>query len=271
MQSQLNHSINKAGLCVICSCINPQHGEALVGCTAPTKMSKCFGNDLGFSVMEVPSDCLSRAKMNQLLRDLGRVKMPTPREEPFRFFFYFFGHGNSTEICLTDGNFERSKIITEIQKIDKNLCKIVLFDSCRLASKNNSSQSEEEGQYPRSVNTLVIHANEYKTEAFYSTSDNFPEMKGCGLVTYYFTKLAAKLNQPLSAVLTEVRQEVDKFTQENTDANYNQMLVFEDRLMQNVNLLAESKGQGNLLYIILVRVLIICHFFRKSETSNCKS
>ena len=172
--------------------------------------------------------------------------MPKPREEPFRFFFYFFGHGNSTEICLTDGNFERSRIITEVQKIDKQLCKIVLFDSCRLASNQSTSPNEERKQYPKSVNTLVIHANEYKSEAFYSTSDKFPEMKGCGLVTYFFTELAPALNQPLSAVLTEVRGKVDEFIQENTATNYNQMLVFEDRLMENVNLLAESKGQGNL-------------------------
>ena len=206
-------------------------------------MSKCFGNDLGYSVIQVPSDALSRSKMDQLLRDLGKVKMPKPPEEPFRFFFYFFGHGNSTEICLNDGNFERSRIIKEIQKIDRNLCKIVLFDSCRLA---RSSQTEEKEQYPKSVNTLVIHANEYKSEAFYSTSDKFPEMKGCGLVTYFFTKLAPIRNEPLSAVLTEVRRNVDDFTHENTaTANYHQMLVFEDRLMQNVNLLAESKGQGN--------------------------
>ena len=209
-------------------------------------MNKCFGNDLGYSVIEVPSDTLSRSKMEQLLRDLGRAKMPKPREEPFRFFFYFFGHGNSTEICLTDGNFERSRIITEVKKIDKQLCKIVLFDSCRLTSNQSISPNEERKQYPKSVNTLVIHANEYKSEAFYSTSDKFPEMKGCGLVTYFFTELAPALNQPLSAVLTEVRGKVDEFIQENTATNYNQMLVFEDRLMENVNLLAESKGQGNL-------------------------
>ena len=48
LQYQLNHSINKVGLCVICSCTNPKHGEDIVGCTAPDKMSKCFGNDLGY-------------------------------------------------------------------------------------------------------------------------------------------------------------------------------------------------------------------------------
>jgi hypothetical protein len=284
LQSQLNHSTTKAGLCIICSCTNPQEGEAIVGCTAPEKMSKCFGTDLGFSV-KVHSD-LSKETMIRLLFDFGRLQVPKSCGKHFRFFFYFFGHGTSSEICLTNGNLERSRIVTEVQKVDESLCKIVLFDSCRIKpDKDESAEThpfqynleltvdtsiqatgassdvvsslhgggqewEERGKYPDSINTLVIYATEDSSKAYYPDSDTFPEMKGCGLVTYFFTRLAPTLNQPLPAVLTEVRREVDRFIKGNccilSKIRYPQVLVFEDRLMENVNLLAESKGEGRI-------------------------
>ena len=183
------------------------------------------------------------------------------------------------ELCLTNGNLPRSEIVLELQKIDKSLCKILLLDSCRREEKvassvrddttvvmpvqatkscdtksqqvignlRGGSEWEDMGKFPLSVNTLVIYSTDEYGEAFYPTSEKHKDMKGCGLVTYFFTKLASTLNLPLPAVLVEVRQKVDAFITEN--ATYRricnpQVLVFDDRLMKNINLLAESKGKG---------------------------
>ena len=87
-------------------------------------------------------------------------------------------------------------------------------------------------KYPGTVNTLVIYSTDIYHDAYFH--DN-----GCGLMTYFFTKFASELNEPLSVVLTEVRKEVTKHMKKE------QVLVFEDRLMDNIYLLAESKGEGN--------------------------
>ena len=105
VQSQM---INGAGLCIICSCPCPKNGELIIGCTAPNKIKKCFKDDLGFLVKEFSSD-LSVESMRKILHDLPQF-IPESFEENFRLFFYFFGHGNETEICLTDGNFPRDKL-----------------------------------------------------------------------------------------------------------------------------------------------------------------
>ena len=252
-------------------------------------MNKCLGEDLGFSVIEVNTD-LSTETMIRLLYDFGRLQVPKYCEEHFRFFFYFFGHGSSTEICLTNGNLERSTIVNEVQKVNKSLCKIVLFDSCRVEEEKSLEEGpyqynlepnvdkpieateggslsdvfsslhiggpewEAKEKYPNSINTLVIYATEDRGKAYYPDNDRFPAMKGCGLVTYFFTELAPALNQPLSVLLTEVRQKVDQFIKDNCSLGSRvnpQVLVFEHRLMKNVNLLAESKGKGTFKYFII--------------------
>ena len=266
LQDQLNRNTHKAGLCVICSCTRPRYAEPIENCTAPEKMNTCFGLKLGYSTIEVETN-LSKQTLFNLLRDLSKLRIPESCSKGFRFLFYFFGHGNDKEICLADGNVRRSQIISELQKIDPVLFKIVLFDSC--LSENNEevnevepiqetvaplpgvdSQWEKEQHYPyaKCVNTLVIYATDYRCKAYYIDGDKYPEMKGCGLVTYYFTSLTPLLNQPLPAVLAEVRKEVDKFLRERALCQTNslppQVLIYEDLLMGNINLLAESKGTG---------------------------
>ena len=102
----------------------------------------------------------------------------------------------------------------------------------------------------------MIYATDNNSKAYYidDNSKSYPidsgehgEMKGCGLVTYFFTTLAPLMNQPLPAVLAEVRKSVDKFIKEQASLQTEsrlrpQVLVYEDLLMGNVNLLAESKG-----------------------------
>ena len=265
MQDQLNRNTHKAGLCVICSCNRPRYAEPIENCTAPEKMNTCFGLKLGYSTIEVEPN-LSKQTLFRLLRDLSGLKIPKSCGKDFRLLFYFFGHGNEREICLADCNVERSQIISELQRMDPVLFKIVLFDSCRsendeevnevepiqetVACLPGKSQWENEDHYPyaKCVNTLVIHSTDYRCKAYYIDGDKDPEMKGCGLVTHYFTTLAPQLNEPLSAVLAEVRKKVDTFIRERaihqTNSYPPQVLIYEDRLMGNVNLLAESKGTG---------------------------
>jgi hypothetical protein len=275
LQDQIHRIVqHKAGLSIICSCTNPRNGEPINDCTASEKMSQCFGEGLGFSVFE--SSDLSINKMHRLLRDLGCLKVPPSCDDDFRFIFYFFGHGTENELCLTDGNVQRSLVVGELQKIDQKLFKIVLFDSCRTKDRR-SAESEhlscntsavtmqepiqeinkmvslpggiwkEEEHYPfaQCINTLVIYSTSPYSKAFYYDSDDYPEMKVCGLVTYFFTKLVSTENKALSAILSDVRKEVVSLIREKVSYqsdNPLQVLVYEDLLMGNVNLLAESKG-----------------------------
>ena len=275
LQDLLNHSTEKAGLCVICCCTSPRNGKRIVNCTAPQRMAKCFGEDLGFSVV-LKTD-ISIEEMNTLMMDLENLKIPTSFSENFRFIFYFFGHGNEDEICLKDGNFSRKDIIKELQKINQSLCKVVIFDSCRNRRANVNPVSDEQdgfelnvqpvqetereeyservigklgsgwekcGAYPETINTLIIYSTDERSEAYYETGNQLEGMRGCGLMTFYLTELAPKLNQPLSVVLTEVRAKVDEHIKDYAPHNPSQVLVFEHRLMRNINLLAESRGKG---------------------------
>ena len=267
---------NKAGLCVICSCTNPCYAKPIENCTAPQKMRTCFESKLGYSTILVGPD-MSTQDLYDVLQDL---KIPEACSEDYRFLFYFFGHGTDDEICLADGNFKRSDIISELQKLSPDIFKIVFFDSCRTDSNSNTysfevtmhkpiqetasiqettsiqvlsglGQSKKEKHYPYAdcVNTLVINATIYGHKAYYMYIDN-DEMKGCGLVTYFFTTLAPLMNEPLPAVLTEVRVKVDDFIKKEasslpTSTSLSpQVLDYKDLLMGNVNLLAESKGKG---------------------------
>jgi hypothetical protein len=272
LQDQLNRNTHKAGLCVICSCTHPYYGEPIENCTAPEKMNVCFEHKLGYSTSKMEAN-LSTQKLFELLRELRALKIPESCSKDFRFLFYFFGHGNEREICLVDGNVQRSQIISELQKMDPVLFKLVLFDSCRSEEVNEepiqetvpalpgTSQWENQEHYPHAkcVNTLVIHSTDYRCKAYYIDDDTHPDMKGCGLVTYYFTTLAPLLNEPLPAVLTEVRKEVDKFLKERTLCQTNslppQVLIYEDRLMGNVNLLAESKGTVRVRPVIIPPII----------------
>ena len=234
---------------------------------------------------------MSSFTLSKLLRDLSTLQIPSSCEKKFRLLFYFFGHGTEREICLSDGNIECSKIIAALQKINSNVFKIALFDSCRVECRqqppvetsnynynlevnmdnphqvvslqgNLQWQDKERYPYASCVNMLVIYATDFKSSAYYSTSD---EMKGCGLVTHFFTTLAPLRNEPLPAMLAEVRKEVDEFIKKKALSPQSitipapQVLVYEDRLMGNVNLLAESKGEGMYSNIIVLLSVQIPH------------
>ena len=277
LQEQLNRNAHKAGLCVICSCTRPKYGEPIENCTAPERMNTCFGTKLGYSVIKVDSN-LSTHILEKLLYDLSRLKIPLSCCKEFRFLFYFLGHGTAKEVCLSDGNFKRSHIIEELRKVSRDMFKIALLDSCRhedtsptqkeapgydlevtmsepiqetVSSMKGRSPWDDHKDHPHAkyVNTLVINTTNFRSKAYYMDSDEFPEMKGCGLVTHFFTTLAPKMNQPIMAVLAEVRKEVDEFIkkkQQHFSSLPSQVLVYEDLLMGNVNLLAESKGNGKI-------------------------
>ena len=276
LQDLLNHSTEKAGLCVICCCTSPRNGKRIVNCTAPQRMAKCFGEDLGFSIV-LKTD-ISIEEMKTLLKDFENLKIPNSFSENFRFIFYYFGHGNEDEICLTDGNFGRQDIIKGLQKINQSLCKVVIFDSCRNRRANINPVSDDQdgfeldiqpvqetewceensetvtgrlgsrwkkcGAYPETINTLIIYSTDERSEAYYETGNQLEGMRGCGLMTFYFTELAPAMNEPLSVVLTEVRAKVDEHIKDHVPHNPPQVLVFEHRLMKNINLLAESRGKG---------------------------
>ena len=295
MQVQLNPDVDTAGLCIICSCTEPYNGEHIEYHTAPEKMAECFQKKLGYSLYEVKN--VSKSRMETLLSDLSNLKLPSTSD--FRILFYFFGHGTENEICLKDGNFERSKIKKALQNISKDMVRMVLFDSCRLVSKDQSSSIPidvppyqydpkvtmkkpiqavgslpgrsdwndiPESSCPDCFNMLVINATDYSGRAYYAVSDTYPDIKGCGLVTYFFTRLVAEMNQPLVAVLVEVRKKVDDFLKKETnrchDAKlYPQVLMYQDRTIEHVNLLAESKGTGTTNLILLCILIALPYHF----------
>ena len=282
LQVLLNQDANKAGLCISCSCTEPYNGEHIEYYTAPEKMAECFQMKLGYSLYEVKN--VSKSRMETLLSDLSNLEFPLTIN--FRIIFYFFGHGTEDEICLKDGNFERSKIKKVLQNISKDMVKIVLFDSCRSVFQDQSStipidvstqydpsltmerpiqavgslpghlywNDVSESSCPDFFNMLMINATHHSGRAYYAVSDTYPDIKGCGLVTYFFTCLVAKMNEPLVTVLVEVRREVDDFIRKETnrcpDANVcPQVLVCQDGTFEHVNLLAESKGTGTNLIL----------------------
>lgn len=238
-------------------------------------MVKCFGTELGYVTHEVGPN-MSSHDLNNLLQALSELIIPDNCSKDFRFLLSFFGHGNEEEICLSDGNVKRSSIIIELQKMSRALFKIILFDSCRTGSSPvkmstpiqetqmlgdmpaGKTQWESKSYYPHAdcVNTLVIYATDFKCKAYYTIVD------GCGLVTHFLTKLASSLNKSLPVVLENVRKEVDEtikacgveiiFLAGNSPPY--QVLIYEDRLMGDVNFLAESKGNGN--YILCTYMCI---------------
>ena len=116
-------------------------------------------------------------------------------------------------------------------------------------------------QYPASVNTLVINATGYNSQAYYRD--------GCGLVTHFFTELAPTQNESLHNLLIIMRQKIAHETQMEMVKN-TQILVYEDSLMGIVNLLAESQGTGNnsKSACCITMPLIVCFTFFSSSCSN---
>lgn len=271
LQEKLNRNTNRAGLCIICSCTNPPGLQPIENCSAPEKMTQCFGNELGYLTHRV--DDMTSDRLESLLLELTNLSIPEACTKDFRFLFSFFGHGNAKEICLSDCNVERSLIIEKLQKMSRKHVKIILFDSCRTDTDScrtvkdsfpvtmpepipetqilrsmpgigETTSREEKSYSPRAkrANTLVIYATDPKCEAYYSP------LNGCGLVTYHFTRLASDLDMPILTMLSNVRKEVDKAIQEEepSKADISQVLNYEDRIMDaaNINLFAESKGNS---------------------------
>ena len=232
-------------------------------------MRKCFKDKLGYLVIQGGTNITSK-HLDEVLQELSEVQLPRSYR---RVFFYYFGHGTEEALCLADKDVERKYIIGRLQSMCPShpveLFKIFLFDSCRTFSSvtthpipvHKGSIAKELGggghertwltkwKYPLSSNTLVINATDFNCKAFYIDDE---QVHGCGLVTLYFTDLAPEMNATLSEVLTEVRTKVVAYikshpedVQRCTGHQYiPQVLVYEDRLMGHVNLLAESTGNG---------------------------
>ena len=199
-------------------------------------MRKCFKNNLGYLKIEVGPN-MSSDNLKILLQELSELKIPKSCSKTFRFLFYFFGHGNAEKICLADGDVRHEYIITEIQNMcpsRENFFKIILYDSCRSDPYAvNTEAIQQKGDirdlsgkeqkwehkigYPngKCVNTLVIHATDYYCKAYYVDGKSKlhvdDEMRGCGVVTYFFTQLVSSMNEPLTVVLAEVRKRVNKY------------------------------------------------------------
>ena len=269
IQEQVDRYPHKRGLCILCACTNAWCAkECIEPSDAVERMRKCFDNELGYLVIQVGSKITSE-NLDEVLQELSEVRLPCSY---CRFFFYYFGHGTEESLCLADRDVERKYIIGRLQSMCPShpveLFKIFLFDSCRtiyplttqaIQVSERSVAGELGGgggetwqnrwNYPSSSNTLVINATDFSCKAYYI---NDAQVRGCGLVTLYFTDLAAVMNASLSEVLTEVRKKVVTYMKSHPDdvQRYTghqyvpQVLVYEDRLMGRVNLLAESIGKG---------------------------
>ena len=274
IQKQVDHNKKKKGICILCACTNAWCAkERIEPCVAVEKMRKCFEDQLGYLVIQVGTTITSQ-HLDEVLQELSEVQLPPSY---CRVFFYYFGHGTEESLCLADKDVERKHIISRLQSMclshPVELFKIFLFDSCRTANAltthpiQESKRGRELGgvggqtwltmlQYPSSSNTLVINATDFNCKAYYIDD---AQVRGCGLVTMYFTELAPEMNASLGEVLAEVRTKVVTYiqshpgeVQSNTDdvqhnTHYQyapQVLVYEDHLMGHVNLLAESTGEG---------------------------
>ena len=264
IQKQVHQNKQKTGICILCACTNAWCAkERIEPCDAVERMRKCFEDHLGYLVIQVGTNITSK-HLDEVLQELSEVQLPRSYR---RVFFYYFGHGTEESLCLADKNVERKHIISRLQSMCPShpveLFKIFLFDSCRSASPltahpiqvrtrgivgglgGGSGQAwQTKDKYPSSTNTLVINATDFNCKAYYIDDK---QVHGCGLVTLYFTELAPKVNASLSEVLTEVRKMVDTYIESHPDdvqqCNGHQVLVYEDRLMGIVNLLAESTGK----------------------------
>ena len=238
----------KFGIAFLCvSTGSPGTDEYIANCTALEKMKECLGEKLGYLTFDVGTN-ITTSQMDSIISQVETLKLPPSYQ---RVIFYFFGHGNDESVKLADGYYPRQHIISKFQLIcpsESDVFKIFIFDSCRMVNGTATTceavqESNEQraltggeawktrGQYPESTNTLVINATDLDSKAYYLTTN------GCGLMTQFFTELAPTRNESFRDLLVAVRKEIA----EQTTA---QILVYEDKLMGTVNLLAESQGTG---------------------------
>ena len=225
-------------------CIEPSDAEI--------RIRECFEDKLGYLVIPVGQvgTPITSTVLDKVLQEFSDVQLP---ESYQRVFFYYFGHGNEDLIVLDDKIVECNYIIHKIYKStsqqndtsEHTTCNdmfyIFLFDSCR--TSNNLTTFERQWKSMDLVNTFVIKAADYGSQAYFA-NDPSKQVQGCGLVTLYLTELAPMLNMSLNDLLKNVRVKVHKYVQEHPHCEHPQVLVFEDRLMGHVNLLAESAGSG---------------------------
>ena len=262
IQVLVNANPHKAGIAILCV-----SGDFIPNCTALEKMEDCLGTKFGYLTISVGTN-ITTSQVDSLISQLAMLKLP---ESHNRVIFYFFGHGSDDSLQFADGTIERQYIISKFQLIsptNANLFKIFIFDSCRMVNGTTCEAIQEssdcktsssyrvlageswkaKGQYPESVNTLVINATTCNSKAYYRDID------GCGLLTKFFTELAPTRNESLRDLLAVIRQKIAHETQMET-LTTTQILVYEDKVMGIINLLAESQGTGTWLLILLLFLL----------------
>ena len=158
-----------------------------------------------------------------------------------RTLFYFFGHGDSQSIQTADGYIEYSDIVSSFEKGAPDIPKLFIFECCR--------NGTDVKPFKMPLNTVVIYATDFNTEAYYK--------QGMGHFAKHFTRLAPKLNVPLSELICQVRKAVDHQTQAEKLV---QVPVDASTLTETVNFLAQSQGTGKKLSIFTENKLP-CIFF----------
>ena len=215
------------------------------------RMKDCLGEKLGYLTIDVGMN-ITTGQLDSLIDQVKQLKLP---ESYQRVIVYFFGHGNDNSVKLADGYVERKHIISKFQLIcppESDVFKIFIFDSCRMVKAITCEAVQEsieqkaltggeawksKGTYPESTNTLVINATDCNSKAYYRVKN------GCGLMTQFFTELAPTRNVSFHDLLVAMRQKIIAHTM----SKRMQILVYEDKLMGTVNLLAESQGTGKIL------------------------
>ena len=227
-------------------CIEPSDAEI--------RIRECFEDKLGYLVIPVGQvgTPITSTVLDKVLQEFSDVQLP---ESYQRVFFYYFGHGNKDLIVLDDKKVECDYIIHKIYKSTSqqndtsehttwnDMFYIFLFDSCRTSNNLTTFETQWKSMDQSLVNTLVIKAADNSSRAYFA-NDPSKQVQGCGLVTLYLTELAPMLSMSLNDLLKNVRMKVHKYVKEHPDYAHPQVLVFEDRLMGRVNLLAESAGSG---------------------------
>ena len=262
LQALVDANQHKTGIAFLCICTgDPNKEDFIANCTALEKMENCLGTKLGYLTTSVGTN-MTTSQSDSLVSQVPMLGLP---ESYNRVVFYFLGHGNDDSLQFADGFVERQHIISTFQLIsptNENLFKIFIFDSCRMVDVTTCEAIQESsdyraltgesweaiGRYPESVNTLVINATTCNSRAYYSAID------GCGLLTNFFTELAPTRNESLRDLLAVIRQKIARKTQMDT-LNTTQILVYEDKVMGFINLLAESQGTGIYSYIVSNLVL----------------
>ena len=237
-------------------------------------MRACLAKKLGYLVVKEETNASSH-QLEQTLAEVEKLTLP----KSYRVFFYFFGHGNDTSICLKDKSYMRTDIIKRLQSIsstNSKICKIFFFDCCRTISVGSqpiqvvdndassttvfrelfSETNSSEGDFTPGPNTFIIYATDFNSKAYFishldENEETEKEVNGCGLATLFLTKLAPIRNESLANLLTEVRSEVYKYIKDHPESAKQsggslccQLLNYKDRLMEKVNFLAESTGAG---------------------------